>query len=60
MIGERSEKLRNSSCFPVKEPVDTVVGSDTGKLIGMPPTPTALTVCLDIFKFMEFRKPEKM
>lgn len=37
-----------------KGPIDTIVGSDTGRHMGMPPTPTALTVSSDAFKFVDF------
>lgn len=38
----------------VKGPMDTKAGSDTGKYIGMPPNPTALTLLFDVFNFKGF------
>lgn len=37
----------------VKGPIETTVGSDTGRHIGVPPTPTAITVSLDVFRLVD-------
>ncbi len=34
--------------------IDTTIGSDTGRHIGIPLTPTALMVSLEVVKFMDF------
>ena len=68
VVSERRKECEvvKHDMLSVKVPMDTTIGSHTGRLIGMPPTPTALAVSLAVLKCMVFvaliveREPEMM